>query len=276
MKKALTTFATVFALVTTAGMSVAGPLCSQLQCGSDSFGDRHVTTNSDDQQYDTDFYLGEVAGGDMFGSVEFGTSHATSNVSTRLAGAGFSVDSHDITLGALWVADSALYIDGQLRYGQFDSTVSLNGRHAVDLNGSGYEISVEMGKPVALRNDLTLIPQVELMYSDVTMGDVADRIGNGRIGSLPDSDALMARVGLRAESTFADNSMLYGQIDVYHAFDDEAAMVSGENSATLSIGGNLALSDHSQLYAEITNESGLGDSSGDHSFSWNIGFAVQF
>ncbi len=239
---------------------------------NENFGDRHVTTNSDDQQYDTDFYLGEVAGGDMFGRVEFGTTHSSSDVSTRLASAGISADSYDATIGALWVADSMLYIDGQFRYGAFDSRIGLNGQNILDIDGSGYQISVEVGKPFALWNDLTLTPQVEVTYSDIDL----DNVPGGQIGTLVDSDTLMARLGLRAERTFANNSMLYGQIDIYHAFDNEASMVFGQNTAALSIGGNLSLSDHSQLYAEITSETGLGSSSNDHSVSWNIGFAVQF
>ncbi|ATF18787.1 autotransporter domain-containing protein [Phaeobacter gallaeciensis] len=276
MEKALITFATVFALVSSAGTSSAGPLCSQRQCGSHTGGDLNLTTNRDDQQYSTDFSLGELAGGEVFGTLEFGVSNLSSIVNTRLISADISSDAYDVTLGARWVADSALYIDGQLRYGHFDSSISLNGQNVADVSGSGYEVSVEVGKPLSLQNGLTLIPQMEFTYSDIHMDDAADRVGSGRIGSLLDGDTLMTRFGLRAERAFQSNTMLYGQIDVYHAFDSDTSLVAGQNTAALSIGGNVSLTDHSQLYAEVTSETELGSSSGDDTFSWNIGFEVQF
>lgn len=286
MKRALTPSATILALVVSAGTSMAGPLQDHSEYGfaqdvhssvaldrnNNNFGDRRVTTNSDEQRYDTDFYLGEISDGEMFGRVELGTTHSRSDVSTRLASVGISADSYDATIGALWVADSQVYIDGQFRYGYFDSDLNLNGKNVVDFDGSGYQISVEVGKPFALWNDLTLTPQVEVTYSDIDL----DNVPGGQIGTLVDSDTLMARLGMRAERTVANNSILYGQIDIYHAFDDEASMVFGQNTAALSIGGNLSLSDQSQLYAEITSETVLGSNSDDHSFSWNIGYAVQF
>lgn len=285
MKKALTPSATILALVVSVGMSMAGPLQAHGDFGfahdvhssvavdrnNDNFGDRRVTTSSDEQRYDTNFYLGEISDGEMFGRVEFGTTHSTSDVSTRLASAGISADSYDATIGALWVADSQLYIDGQFRYGHFDGDLSLNGQKMVGFDGNGYEVSVEVGKSFALLNDVTLTPQAQLMYSDIE-----GQIETGRIGAKVDRDTLRARFGLRAEHTLADNAMLYGQFDVYHAFENESSVMYGQDTAALSIGGIVAKSDRAQLYAEITSETGLGSSSGDHSFSWNIGFAVQF
>ncbi|GLO69117.1 hypothetical protein MACH17_06340 [Phaeobacter inhibens] len=250
---------------------MAGPLGNHGQCGSDKGGYRVATTNSDDQRYDTSFSLDDIAAGEMFGSLEIGSSSLSSNVNTCLVNAGISADAYDVTLGALWVADSQLYIDGQFRYGHFDGDLSLNGQKMVGFDGNGYEVSVEVGKSFALLNDVTLIPQAQLMYSDIE-----GQIETGRIGAKVDRDTLMARFGLRAEHTLADNAMLYGQIDVYHAFENESSVMYGQDTAALSIGGIVAKSDRAQLYAEITSETGLGSSSGDHSFSWNIGFAVQF
>ncbi|WP_120501264.1 autotransporter outer membrane beta-barrel domain-containing protein [Roseovarius sp. EL26] len=309
MKKAMITTATVFALVVSAGMSMAGPLRGDAQrgfaqdvrssvsqarvsgaltelttsaqpftwvqtageCISNSVGDRNVTTYSDDQRYDQDFLLGEVAGGQLFGGLELGISSLTSGASSRLANANISADSYDATLSALWVAESQFYIDGQFRYGDFDSRIDLNGRNTLDINGSGYQISVELGKSFALQNEWTLIPQVQVMYSDIDLGDAA-----GRIGSLVDDDALTARIGLRAARTFANNSMLYGQIDFYNTFDTETSAAIDQNTAALSVGGIVALSDRSQLYAEITTETELGSGSGGLAFGWDIGFEVRF
>ena len=314
MKRVMITTATVIALVVSAGVSMAGPLngigqldlaqgisssVSQVRVGgalsnmtttaqpftwvqtageyvSDSVADRNVTSYSDDQRYDQDFLLGEVAGGQLFGGLELGTSSLTSGASTHLASANISADSYDATLSARWVADSQFYIDGQFRFGEFDSRIGLNGRDTLDVDGSGYQISVELGKSFALQNDWTLTPQVQVTYSDIDLNNVADQAATARIGSLVDDDALTARLGLRAERAFANNSMLYGQIDIYNTFDTETSGAFDQNTASLSIGGALSLSDNAQLYAEVTTETALGSSSDGYNLSWDIGFEVRF
>ena len=45
--------------------------------------------------------------------------------------------------------------------------------------------------------------------------------GGGTAGSVSDGETLSMRLGLRAERTFGSTSMLYGQIDYFHGFDDE-------------------------------------------------------
>ncbi|EEE36082.1 putative adhesin (autotransporter) [Rhodobacteraceae bacterium KLH11] len=261
----MTTTAQPFTRIQTAGEYV-----------SNRVGDRSVTTYSDDQRYDQDFPLGEVAGGQLFGGLEFGTSNLTSGVSSRLVNANVSADSYDATLSALWVADSQFYIDGQFRYGEFDSRIGLNGRDSLDVDGSGYQISVELGKSFTLQNEWTLTPQVQVMYSDIDLDNAADRAAVARIGSMVDDDALTARLGLSAERAFENNSMLYGQIDLYQTLDTETSGVFDQNTAALSIGGAVSLSDNAQLYAEITTETDLGSSSGDLAFGWDIGFEVRF
>ncbi|WP_170347516.1 autotransporter domain-containing protein [Ruegeria atlantica] len=327
MEKVLITTTTAFALVVSAGMSMADPLrslgqydfaqdvrssvlqtrndvdtradfkaftvdgtltelttvvqpFSRVQAASkfvsDSADDRSVTSYSDDQRYGEDFPLGEVAGGQLFGGLEIGTSSLTSDVSTRFANANVSGDSYDTTLSALWVTDSQFYVDGEFRYGEFDSRIGLNGRNILDIDGSGYQVSIELGQSFALQNEWTLTPQVQITYTDIDLDNAADRAATARIGSVVDDDALTARLGLRAERNFANNSMLYGQIDVYNTFDTETSGAFDQNTASLSMGGALSLSDNAQLYAEVTTETALGSGSGDYDLSWDIGFEVQF
>ncbi|WP_082643688.1 autotransporter domain-containing protein [Ruegeria denitrificans] len=268
--------------------TTAGPLFWVEADGErDSYdvGEGEMTTNSGGLRYGANLPLGEVAGGQVFGGLEFDISSLSSNIGTSLASANISADAYDVTLSSTWVADSLFYINGQLRYGYFDGNIRPAGGGTVDTDGGGYEISVEIGKLITLLNELTLTPQVQIMYSDIDMNDVPDRAGIGQIGSLMDGDTLTARVGLRAERDFANNSMLYGEIDFYHTFNNETSIVfgqntvfaeRGQNTAALTIGGIAPLSDHAQLYAEITSETGLGSSSGDYAFDWNFGFEFQF
>ena len=327
MKKVIIASTTAFALVASAGMSIAGPSRDRLSGfvqtvrsaaqsnGSKAFtannalteltatgrptfwveansehdsydvGEGEMTTNSGSLRYGANMPLGEVGRGQLYGGLEFGISSLSSDVGTSRASANVSTDTYDATLSALWVADSLFYVDGQLRFGFFNSEIRPNGAAAVEVDGGGYEISVELGKSFMLPNEWTLTPQMQVMYSDIQMDDVPDRVDGGRIGSLVDGDTVTTRVGLRTEHAFANNSTLYGQIDFYHTFDNAASVVfgqntvfteRGQNTAALTLGGNVPLSDYAQFYAEITSETGLGNSSDDYSFGWNIGFELQF
>ena len=247
--------------------------------------DRDVVTNSGGLRFGAGLPLVELAGGQLIGGLEFGISNLSTDVTTSLTGADINTDAYDATLSALWIADSQLYVDGQLRYGIFDSTTRPNGGDAVDTDSTGYGLSVEVGKVVALQNGLTLVPQAQLMYSDIDADDVIDLAGGGQTGSLADGDTLTTRLGLRAERAFAGNSVLFGQVDYYHALDNETGVTfgndtvlteRGKNTAALTLGGNVALSGRTTLYGEISGETGLGSNSGDYTFGGNIGFEFRF
>jgi outer membrane autotransporter protein len=250
-----------------------------------SVDDRDVETNSGGLRFGAALPLTELINGTLIGGVEVGISSLSTDVTTSLTGADISTDAYDVTLSALWVADSLLYVDGQMRYGDFDSTTRPNGGQSVDTDSDGYGLSIEVGKPYGLGNGLTLVPQAQLMYSDIDADNVADLAGGDQTGSLEDGDTLTARLGLRAEHTLSGNAVLFGQVDYYHAFDNETAVAFGQNtvltergknSAGLTLGGNVALSDSTTLFGELTGETGFGSNSSDYAFGGNIGFEFRF
>ncbi|WP_051927444.1 autotransporter outer membrane beta-barrel domain-containing protein [Ruegeria halocynthiae] len=247
--------------------------------------DRDVETNSGGLRFGAGLPLAEIAGGKLIGGLEFGISSLSTDVKTSLTSADISTDAYDATLSALWIANSQLYVDGQLRYAYFDSTTRPNGGNAVDTNSDGYGLSVEVGKPFILQNGLTLVPHAQLMYSDINTDDVTDLAGGGQTGSLVDGNTLTARLGLRAEHEFTGNSVLFGQVDYYHAFDNNTAVAFGQstvltergrNTAGLTLGGHVALSGRTTLYGEVSGETGLGSGSGDYTFGGNIGLEFRF
>ncbi len=277
MKKAVITIATVFALVVSAETSMAAP--------QHGHSEPAVITSSTEQRNGADFALGDVAGGQMFGGLEFGISHQSTTLRSNLISANISTHAYDATLSALWVAGSQLYVEGQFRYSAFDSDIRLNARDTVEVGASGYDVSAEIGKPFTLSNELTLIPQLQAVYSDIDLDDIADPVGAGRVGALAGGETLTARLGLRAELALEPNALLYGQIDIYHAFGSETAtrlaqniVLNGQhqNTAGLTVGGAITLSDNAVLYGEITGETGLGSRVDSHSFGWNIGLEYQF
>ncbi|WP_171103048.1 autotransporter outer membrane beta-barrel domain-containing protein [Ruegeria sp. HKCCD7255] len=255
------------------------------QRDSYSVDDRDVETNSGGLRFGAALPLTELSNGTLIGGLEFGISSLSTDVTTSLTAADISTDAYDATLSVLWVADSQLYLDGQMRYGVFDSTIRPNGGQSVDTDSDGYALSIEVGKPVELSNGLTLVPQAQLMYSDIDTDNVVDLAGGGQTGSLVDGDTLTARLGLRAEHTLAGDAVLFGQVDYYHAFDNETSVAFGQNTiltergantAGLTLGGNVAVSSRTRLFAEVTGETGFGSSSGDYTFGGNIGIEFRF
>jgi outer membrane autotransporter protein len=247
--------------------------------------DRDVETDSAGLRFGAGMPLAELSNGTLIGGIEFGVSNLSTDVTTSLTGADISTDAYDMTLSALWVADSLLYVDGQLRYGDFNSTIRPNGGQSVRTDSDGYGVSIEVGKPFGLSNGLTLVPQAQLMYSDIDTNDVVDLAGGGQVGSLVDGDTLTARLGLRAEHTLSGNAVLFGQVDYYHAFDSETAVAFGQNTvltergkntAGLTLGGNVALSARTTLFGELTGETGFGSNASDYAIGGNVGLEFRF
>lgn len=255
------------------------------QRDSYSIDDRDVETNSGGLRFGAAFPLTELANGTLVGGLEFGISSLSTDVTTSLTGAEISTDAFDATLSLLWVANSQLYVDGQLRYGKFGSDIRPKGGQSVDIGSDGYGLSIEVGKPYELANGMTLVPQAQLMYSDVDSDNVVDLAGGEQVGSLVDGDTLTARVGLRAEHTLAGNAVLYGQVDYYHAFENATSVSFGQstiqterdkNTAGLRLGGIVALSESTALFGELTGETGIGSNFSDYAFGGNIGIEVRF
>ncbi|WP_095590686.1 beta strand repeat-containing protein [Actibacterium ureilyticum] len=246
--------------------------------------DREVDTDIADLRFGAALPLADVFGGRLVGGLEFGVSRISSDVETALTRAAIDTDAHDVTLSALWVADDYFYTDVQLRYARFDSQVTPRGGKAVDVNGDGYGLSVEMGKPFELQNGLTLIPQAQIMYSDIDIDDVADLGGGGLNGSVSDGDNLTGRLGLRAEKNLSGGSVLFGQVDYFHAFDNTTAVDFGaetittardRSSVALTLGGQMAISQNTTLFGEVTGATGFGGSN-EHSFGGSVGFRIEF
>ncbi|MES0828509.1 autotransporter outer membrane beta-barrel domain-containing protein, partial [Ruegeria sp. SCP11] len=85
-------------------------------------GDRTNETTSGGLRVGASLPLAEIGGGALIGGLEFGATTLSTDSETSLADGKIDTDAYDVTLSALWLADSQLYLDGQLRYAFFDST----------------------------------------------------------------------------------------------------------------------------------------------------------
>lgn len=255
------------------------------QSGSYSVEGRDVETVSTALRFGAAMPLADIGAGRLVGGVGFGLGRLSSNLETDLTRAAIDTDARDLTLSLLWIAQNHLYTDIQLRYAAFDTTITPNGGAAVDASGHGYGVSLEIGKPFELRNGLALIPQAQIMYGEVDIDDVANLAGEGAVVSRDDGDRVTARLGLRAEHRLAGKAMLFGQIDYFHAFDTTTSVVSGaiptvterdRNSAALTLGGHVAISQNASLFGEITGATSLGGKHSDRRLGGSLGLEVRF
>ncbi|NVO58309.1 autotransporter domain-containing protein [Rhodobacteraceae bacterium B1Z28] len=193
-------------------------------------------------------------------------------------------DAYDLTASALWLAESQLYLDSQVRYAFFDSTTRLAGGQEVDTDGDGYAASIEIGKFYRLNNGLNIVPQAQLIYSSVDVDDLNDVTG-GTTGTVSDGTTLRARLGVRVERDFGDTGALFGRFDYYRAFDNETGVSfggdtviteRGKNNLELTLGGHLEIATQTTLFGEVSAQSGFDGSSDDYGFAGQIGFELRF
>ncbi|MES0828553.1 autotransporter outer membrane beta-barrel domain-containing protein, partial [Ruegeria sp. SCP11] len=85
-------------------------------------GDRTNETTSGGLRVGASLPFAEIGNGSLIGGFEFGATKLSTKSETPLADGKIDTDAYDVTLSALWLADSQLYLDGQLRYAFFDST----------------------------------------------------------------------------------------------------------------------------------------------------------
>ncbi|MES0884332.1 beta strand repeat-containing protein [Roseibium sp. SCP14] len=246
-------------------------------------GDRTNETTSGGLRVGASLPFAEIGNGSLIGGFEFGATTLSTKSETPLADGTIDTDAYDVTLSGLWLADNQLYLDGQVRYAIFDSTTRAAGGQEVDTDGDGYATSIEVGKVFALNNGLNLIPQAQLLYSKVDSDDLND-VSSGATGTVSDGDTLSTRLGLRAEREFG-TSVLFGQVDYYHAFDDETSVSfgsdtvlteRGRNNVELTLGGLMDITANTMLFGEMSAQTGFGSSSDDYGVAGQLGFEFRF
>ena len=147
-----------------------------------SFDDREAETTSGGLRFGAALPLAEIAGGTLVGGAEIGITSLSTTTKTTVVEGDIDTEAYDLTLSALWIADNQLYLDSQLRYAFFDSTTQLNGGQEVSSDADGFAASIEVGKIYTVSNDLSLIPQAQLLYSSIDAGSLVDPSGRGNGG----------------------------------------------------------------------------------------------
>ena len=122
------------------------------------------------------------------------------------------------------------YIDVQAVMSLYDvDLTSKTGRKLADsIDGTGYALAVEVGRPVAVAGGLSVTPRAGLAWSEASPDDFTDLDAESGHMSVEDADSLVGRTGVSLESDVGDGLRLTGSVDVMQEFREETkAQIGG-------------------------------------------------
>lgn len=245
-----------------------------------------VDTDVSGFEMGVDFPVFEGASGRLLAGASFALQEANTDIIAGPNTASIDTNGNALTLSVLWLSDSLFYANGQLRYSSFSSDMSVGGFGPVALGtpGEGVAASIEIGQAYAVTERLTLVPQFQLVHSDVSGNGIADPFGGAFVGTITDGETTTARLGVHAERETGGGS-IFGAISYIYGFDtDTTVNFAGlpfvtdldENRIELRAGGQMSIGDNSLLYGGLTMQGGLSDLGGDNSYALTGGVRVRF
>ncbi|QDC39312.1 autotransporter outer membrane beta-barrel domain-containing protein [Sphingobium fuliginis ATCC 27551] len=193
-----------------------------------------------------------------------------------------TIDTKGYGVGATlsWFGPDGFYADGQAQLSWFDSrlkSVTL-GTLADGNDGRGRAVSLELGKTSAVGGGLTLTPQIQMAYQNVSFDAFTDPF-DARISSRK-GDSLITRWGISIDHRknweaggVSRNSHVYGLVNLsYEWLDGTRVDVSGTGVSNaddrlrgeVALGGTLGLTERLSLYTQLSAGASLrtfGDSS---------------
>jgi fibronectin-binding autotransporter adhesin len=205
-----------------------------------------------------------------------------------------TIDTRGYGLGAslTWFAADGFYADGQAQFSWFDSklkSVSL-GTLADDNHGTGQAFSLEVGKSSVIGKGLTLTPQIQMAYQNVSFDSFTDPSG-ARVSS-DRGDSLKSRWGISIDhrsnwesGSTARSSHVYALVNLsYEWLDGTRVDVSGTGIAKagdrlwgeVALGGTLGLTDRLSLYAQASGGASLRQFGDSYSLKGTAGVRLAF
>jgi fibronectin-binding autotransporter adhesin len=261
-------------------------------------GNRHSTTGADTNidswkaQIGFDHMLSEGQDSVLVAGVTAHYGEADASVRSRF-GSG-TIDTKGLGLGATltWFGADGFYADAQAQLSWFDSklkSVTL-GTLADDNHGNGQAISLEVGKSSAVGQGLTLTPQIQMAYQNVSFDAFTDPF-DARVSSRK-GDSLKTRWGISIDHRkswesrgVSRTSHVYGLVNLSYEWLDGtrvdvsgASVVNGQDRlwGEVALGGTLGLTDGLSLYAQGSGGASLRAFGESYSFKGVAGVRLAF
>jgi fibronectin-binding autotransporter adhesin len=183
-----------------------------------------------------------------------------------------------------WFGPEGFYVDSRAQVTWFDSTLrsSVLGMLADSNKGTGQAYSIEVGKRAPVGGNLSVTPQMQVVYSTVKFDRFTDP--NGAVVSPQLGDSLKTRWGLSLDRQDA-RSHLYGVANLsYEWLDGTVTDVSGAPIARenhrlwgeFGAGGSVQLGGRLTLYTELSANTAIDDFGKSYSLKGVAGLRLPF
>lgn len=163
-----------------------------------------------------------------------------------------------------WQGEAGMYADAVLQHASYKSSVHTGNDANATTKGTGWQASLELGKPYALSAGWQIEPQLQFIYRDINLDDTT--LSEAQVKNRADND-WMLRLGARIKGRYVTSSGVlqpYGRINLYKSSSTtDVASFSAPAGTTdiVSRGGYLAtelaagatwqLSRSTGLYGEV-------------------------
>ncbi|MEN3931296.1 autotransporter outer membrane beta-barrel domain-containing protein [Microvirga sp. W0021] len=236
-----------------------------------------------------------VDGSLLVSGVSFSYGNANAKIKSSTGYGKIDTESYSLGTSLTWYGKNGLYVDAQGQYTWFNSDLSsttTGSKMVKDNSGYGYVLSVEAGWRYHLNENFSLIPQIQLVYSDVGFSSFRDVYGSHvKLGS---SDSFKARLGLamdyeaswKAEDNTRSRAHVYGIANLNNEFrgrsrvsvSDIAFHTQDERLwAEIGVGGSYNWNDDKySIYANANLGSSTKNFGDDYSFSGMAGYRMKW
>ncbi|MFC4274948.1 autotransporter family protein [Achromobacter aloeverae] len=244
-------------------------------------------------QVGTDVLLAKRETGSLVGGGYFQYLHGSTVTRSVYGNGDISTDGYGLGGTLTWYADNGYYVDGQAQVMRYNSDLNsrLASRRLVKGNdATGYTLSVESGKRLALTPEWSLTPQAQLAYSRVDFDRFDDAFGatvrsdrgaslQGRLGVTLDRETRGGKDG-------TNRSHVYGIANLYYEFLNGSQVdVAGVNVKSRpdrlwgGVGAGVSHNwgkDKYSVYAEGLVNTSLERVGSSRTLQGNVGFRMRW
>lgn len=261
----------------------------------------HVTTSGTDYDLATwkmragiDGLVSDSDSGKLIAGLTVHYGHASADISSFFGPGSISTDGYGVGATATWYGSNGFYLDAQGQISRYNSDLSSDwiGNLVNGNDGFGYALSLEGGQRVTLGENWTIIPQAQLVYSNVRFDDFTDSFGADV--SLNRADSLRGRLGLafeyqeswKNEQGQVDRAALYGIGNLHYEFLEGTKVNVSSTRFTsesdplwgeIGFGGSYNWADDKySLYGEISASTSLQNFGDSYSLNGKAGLRVKW